>query len=166
MILFVVIFDLAADECRPNRPRRIASSRKNERRNTASSRHLSNGESRTCGARLGDPRNPLIFCDDQDSGSGKRLRSIGVGASSLEEELAMKSLVSAILLSSAIGGGTVLAQTSALAPTGQPARSHMSAEQKSAISKSCSDQANAKGLHGKARWKFRSACKKAGGKAE
>jgi hypothetical protein len=42
----------------------------------------------------------------------------------------------------------------------------MGAEQKSAISKSCSDQANAKGLHGKARRKFRSACKRAGGKAE
>jgi hypothetical protein len=78
----------------------------------------------------------------------------------------MKSLVSAILLCSAIGVGTVLAQTSAPAPTGQPATSQMSAEQKSAISKSCSDQANSKGLHGKARWKFRSACRKAGGKAE
>ena len=72
----------------------------------------------------------------------------------------MKSLVSAILLCSAIGVGTALAQTSAPAPTGQ------SATQKSAISKSCSDQANAKGLHGKARRKFRSACKRAGGKAE
>ena len=102
---------------------------------------------------------------NSDLRQGKLLRSIGVGVSSLEMELAMKSLVSAILLSSAIGVGTVLAQTSA-APTGQPATSHMSAEQKSAISKSCSDQANAKGLHGKARWKFRSACKKAGGKAE
>jgi hypothetical protein len=71
------------------------------------------------------------------------------------------SQVSAILLSSAIGVGTVLAQTSAPAPTGQPATSHMSAEQKSAISKSCSDQANAKGLHGKARWNFRAACKRA-----
>ena len=30
---------------------------------------------------------------------------------------------------------------------------------KAALSKSCSDQANAKGLHGKARKKFRSACK-------
>ena len=76
----------------------------------------------------------------------------------------MKSLVSAIILCSAVGVGTALAQTPA--PTGQPATSHMSAEQKSAISKSCSDQANSKGLHGKARWKFRSACKKAGGKAQ
>ena len=75
----------------------------------------------------------------------------------------MKSLVSAILLSSAIGVGTVLAQTSAPAPTGQPA---MSAEQKSAISKSCSDQASAKGLHGKARWNCRAAWKRARGKAQ
>jgi hypothetical protein len=89
-----------------------------------------------------------------------------VGASSLGKELTMKSLVRAILLFSAIGVGTALAQTTAPAPTGQPATSHMGAEQKSAISKSCSDQANAKGLHGKARRKFRSACKKAGGKAE
>jgi psiF repeat len=78
----------------------------------------------------------------------------------------MKSLVSAIILCSAIGLGTALAQTSAPAPAGQSATSHGSAEQKSAISKSCSDQANAKGLHGKARRKFRSACKRAGGKAE
>jgi hypothetical protein len=89
-----------------------------------------------------------------------------VGASSSGKELTMKSLVSVILFSSAIGVGTALAQTSAPAPTGQPATSHMSSDQKSAISKSCSDQANAKGLHGKARRKFRSACKKAGGKAE
>jgi hypothetical protein len=91
---------------------------------------------------------------------------IAVGASSLKKELTMKLLVSAILLCSAIGVGTALAQTSAPAPTGQSATSHMSADQKSAISKSCSDQANAKGLHGKARRKFRSACKRAGGKAE
>jgi hypothetical protein len=83
-----------------------------------------------------------------------------------QTELTMKSLIGAILLSSALGVGTALAQTSAPAPAGQPTTSHMSADQKSAISKSCSDQANAKGLHGKARRKFRSACKKAGGKAE
>jgi len=75
----------------------------------------------------------------------------------------MKSLVSAILLCSAIGVGTALAQTTAPAATGA---SHMSQEQKSAISKSCSDQANAKGLHGKARRKFRSECKRAGGKPQ
>jgi hypothetical protein len=37
---------------------------------------------------------------------------------------------------------------------------------KQAISKACSDQANAKGLHGKARKKFRSECKKRGGTAQ
>ena len=37
---------------------------------------------------------------------------------------------------------------------------------KKAISKSCTEQANAKGLHGKARKKFRSECKHNGGKAE
>jgi hypothetical protein len=42
----------------------------------------------------------------------------------------------------------------------------MSASEKAAIAKSCTDQANAKQLHGKARKKFRSACKKAGGKME
>ena len=41
----------------------------------------------------------------------------------------------------------------------------MSADEKKAISKACSDQANAKGLHGMARKKFRSECKHAGGKA-
>jgi hypothetical protein len=41
----------------------------------------------------------------------------------------------------------------------------MSADEKKAISKACSDQANAKGLHGTARKKFRSECKQAGGKA-
>ena len=74
----------------------------------------------------------------------------------------MKSLIGALLLSSAIGVGTALAQTTAPASGG----SHMSQEQKSAISKSCSDQANAKGLHGKARRKFRSECKRAGGKPQ
>jgi len=35
---------------------------------------------------------------------------------------------------------------------------------KEAISKACSDQANAKGLHGKARKSFRAKCKRHGGK--
>jgi hypothetical protein len=70
----------------------------------------------------------------------------------------MRSLASAALLSVAIGMGTAWAQTSASPP--------MSQDQKKAISKSCSDQANAKGLHGKARRKFRSDCKKAGGKPQ
>jgi psiF repeat len=54
--------------------------------------------------------------------------------------------------------GTAWAQTSAPSP--------MSQDQKKAISKSCTDQANAKGLHGKARRKFRSECKRVGGKSQ
>ena len=69
----------------------------------------------------------------------------------------MRLLVSAALLAFAIGVAPASAQTSSAQP---------SADEKKAISKSCSDQANAKGLHGKARKKFRSACKHAGGKVE
>ena len=69
----------------------------------------------------------------------------------------MKFLISAALLTIAIGIAPAMAQTS----SGQP-----SADEKKAISKSCSDQANAKGLHGKARKRFRSECKHAGRKAQ
>jgi hypothetical protein len=72
----------------------------------------------------------------------------------------MRSLVTALLLSLAVGAGTAVAQAPAAAAP------HMSPDQKKAISKSCTDQANAKGLHGKARKKFRSECKHAGGKAQ
>jgi hypothetical protein len=70
-------------------------------------------------------------------------------------------------LSFAIGVGSAWAQTStpAPAPAAAPAASAPAATDKKAISKSCSDQANAKGLHGKARKKFRSECKHNGGKA-
>ncbi len=79
----------------------------------------------------------------------------------------MRSVMSAMLLFFAIGAGTALAQAPAPAPTGQPTSAQqMSPDQKKAISKSCTDQANAKDLHGKARKKFRSECKKAGGKPQ
>jgi invasion protein IalB len=57
------------------------------------------------------------------------------------------------------------AAASAQAPSPSPAApaAGTSATDKQAISKACSDQANAKGLHGKARKTFRSACKKRGG---
>ena len=74
----------------------------------------------------------------------------------------MKSIIGATALFLAIGVGAALGQTDTPAPA---AGSKMTADQKKAISKSCSDQANAKGLHGEPRKKFRSACKKAGGKA-
>jgi hypothetical protein len=81
----------------------------------------------------------------------------------------MKFVISAALLSLAIGAGPAFAQTSTPAPATAPAASApaaaTAASDKKAISKSCSDQANAKGLHGKARKKFRSDCKHNGGKA-
>ena len=56
----------------------------------------------------------------------------------------------------------------AQAPThpAQPSSTtEMSKPDKRAVSKACSDQANAKNLHGKVRKKFRSECKRSGGKA-
>jgi hypothetical protein len=73
----------------------------------------------------------------------------------------MKMLGSAVLLSLAIGMGTAYAQDKSAAPAAPPA----AAMDKKAISKACSDQADAKGLHGKERKKFRSECKHHGGKA-
>ena len=69
----------------------------------------------------------------------------------------MRFAITAALLTLAIGAAPAWAQTS----SGQP-----SADEKKAISKSCSEQANAKGLHGKARKKFRFECKHAGGKMQ
>ena len=80
----------------------------------------------------------------------------------------MKLAISAMLLSLAIGTGSVFAQTTAPAPAPAPAAAPAAAPAtgaKSAVSKACSDQANTQGLKGKARKKFRSACKKNGGKA-
>jgi hypothetical protein len=71
----------------------------------------------------------------------------------------MRIVISA-LLALTIGTGAVFAQ----APAAAPAK--MTPEQKQAISKSCSDQANAKGLHGKERKKFRSECKHNAGKPQ
>ena len=65
----------------------------------------------------------------------------------------MRIVVSA-LLALTIGTGAAFAQ----APAAAPAK--MTPEQKQAISKSCSDQANTKGLHGKERKVFRAKCKK------
>ena len=69
----------------------------------------------------------------------------------------MRVAVSA-LLALMIGVGAAFAQA--------PAPAKMSPDEKKAISKSCSDQANAKGLHGKARKKFRSDCKHNAGKPQ
>ena len=76
----------------------------------------------------------------------------------------MKTVICTALLALSLGLGTAFAQAPAPAtpPTGTQAKSDAD---KKAISKACSDQANAKGLHGKERKTFRSACKKNGGKA-
>ena len=81
-------------------------------------------------------------------------------------------IVIGALLSLMIGVGAAFAQAPATtpsttpAPAAQPAApAKMTSDQKKAISKSCSDQATAKGLHGKARKKFRAECKKNGGTA-
>ena len=67
-----------------------------------------------------------------------------------------------------IGSSGTIAQT---APTAKPVAAQRSSPAKSTsdtdkkvISKACSDQATAKGLHGKDRRKFRAECKKTGGK--
>jgi hypothetical protein len=73
----------------------------------------------------------------------------------------MKTVICTALLAFSLGLGSAFAQ----APATQPATPAKSDAGKSAISKACSDQANAKGLHGKDRKKFRSECKKNGGKA-
>jgi uncharacterized protein involved in copper resistance len=87
----------------------------------------------------------------------------------------MKVAISVALLSLAVGVGSAFAQTPAPSTTTPPPAAQPAAPaaapatgatmDKHAISKSCSDQANAQGLKGKARKKFRSACKKNGGKA-
>jgi hypothetical protein len=80
----------------------------------------------------------------------------------------MRMAISALLVFAAIGSGAAFAQTTAPASAqAQPASSAApGSADKKAISKSCTDQANAKGLHGKARKKFRSDCKHAGGKPQ
>jgi hypothetical protein len=85
-----------------------------------------------------------------------------------------KTIVAAVLLSLAIGVGPALAQQDQQPPAAAPGvappaksttKSTMTPEQQ-AISKACSDQANAKKLHGDERKKFRAECKRKGGKME
>jgi hypothetical protein len=80
-----------------------------------------------------------------------------------------KTIIAAVLFAVAIGAGPVLAQQDQQPPAAPPAKSTtkstMTPEQK-AVSKACSDQANAKNLHGDERKKFRAECKRKGGKME
>jgi hypothetical protein len=100
---------------------------------------------------------------DQTTARSAGLIDSGAPKPHSEENMMTKSsVVAAILLSLAIGSGPAWAQDQ---PAAKPAKTEMSAEKK-AISKACSDQANAKGLHGKERKKFRAECKRKGGKPE
>src|SRR5579863_5027370 len=92
-----------------------------------------------------------------------------------EQPMTRSSVVAAALLVFALGAGAAWAEDPPpAAGSPPPAASQapattapaMSASEKAAIAKSCIDQANAKDLHGKKRKKFKSACKKAGGKME
>ncbi len=79
------------------------------------------------------------------------------------------SVVAAMLISLAIGTGMAFAEDAAPpanAPAANAPAAKMSTADKKAIAKSCSEQATAKGLHGKARKQFRKACKQRGGKPE
>jgi hypothetical protein len=67
----------------------------------------------------------------------------------------MKGLIWAAILS--------LMSVSATFAQAPSAPAKMSADEKKAISKTCSDQANEKGLHKQDRRKFRAACIKHGG---
>jgi psiF repeat len=78
--------------------------------------------------------------------------------------LTKSTVAAAIVFSLVIGGAPAFAQNPPPAAADQAAGG--AAMDKKAISKACSDQANAKNLHGKARKKFRAQCKLKGGKME
>jgi hypothetical protein len=61
---------------------------------------------------------------------------------------------------------SVVEVASARTPPHAGAASSTTTMSKEAISKACSDQANAKGLHGKARRSFRAACKRRHGQPQ
>jgi len=71
----------------------------------------------------------------------------------------MKYLIPALCLGFVLGIGTVSAQTTTPAPDAKAAPKAPKKE-RTAKSIECSKQADAKGLHGKERKKFRAKCKK------
>ena len=72
----------------------------------------------------------------------------------------MKYLIPALCLGLMIGIGSASAQTAAPAPDTKAAPAKKEQKPRSAKSLECSKQADAKGLHGKERQKFRNKCKK------
>jgi hypothetical protein len=86
-----------------------------------------------------------------------------------ENMMTKSTVVAAIVFSLAIGAGAAFAQNpppAAGQPAAAPAAAPAGTMDKKAISKACSEQATAKGLHGKERKKFRAECKRKGGKME
>jgi psiF repeat len=77
--------------------------------------------------------------------------------------LMMSAFVILIGPSVTVAQPTPTAKPTAAQPA--PAAKPTTDANKKAVSKACSDQATAKGLHGKERKTFRSACKRNGGKA-
>jgi hypothetical protein len=71
------------------------------------------------------------------------------------------------VLAATAGIGISFGQTPATTvPAAKPAvAAKPTGADKAVISKACSEQADAKGLHGKERKKFRAKCKRSGGKA-
>jgi hypothetical protein len=84
--------------------------------------------------------------------------------------LALATTVAALLLAGPAAAQSTApaaapAAKTAPAPTAAPKAKTATKTERSAVSLECSKQADAKGLHGKERHKFRSTCKKSGGKA-
>ena len=80
--------------------------------------------------------------------------------------LTKSTVAAAIVFSLVIGGSAAFAQNPPPAADQAPAAAPAASADKAAISKSCIAQANAKGLHGKERKKFKRHCKRKGGKME
>lgn len=83
----------------------------------------------------------------------------------------ISTLVASVALAGFLSTGAFAASTTtakapatATAPTTAMKPAAKATPERTAVSKECSTLANAKGLHGKSRKKFRSECKKNGGK--
>jgi hypothetical protein len=103
----------------------------------------------------------VICCNRATRRSAGLIDSHGARIISEENMMTKTSVVAALLLSLAIGLGPAWAQQDQ--PAAPPAPKAQMSPEKKAISKKCSDLANAKNLHGKERKKFRAECKRKGG---
>jgi hypothetical protein len=72
--------------------------------------------------------------------------------------MTIKTLIAAVGMIALLNTGFAYAQSTA--PSGKPAAAAKAKAPRSAKSIECSKEADAKGLHGKERQKFRSKCKK------